>query len=205
MMEERITTLEAASDSNATALAALGNEMNDRFNRIETELSELRQNKADNDSLRGEIQLRFEMLRSAEEKDFKAASDNLSTHTAMIREDIDRRFNELRQELDRRFAEPREETNRRFGLVDDQFKQVEKRFQEVDKRFDEVDKRFDAVDKRFEAVDRRFEQVDKRFDRVEASIDELRKELQRFTRWGLGLLMMIAVAAISVAAKAFLG
>jgi hypothetical protein len=31
MMEERITILEAASDSNASALAALRNEMSDRF------------------------------------------------------------------------------------------------------------------------------------------------------------------------------
>ena len=40
MMEERLTTLESKSDSNAAALAALENDMNDRFNRIETELSE---------------------------------------------------------------------------------------------------------------------------------------------------------------------
>lgn len=50
MMDERMTKLEATSDSNATALAALGDDMNDRFNRIEAELGELRRNKADNES-----------------------------------------------------------------------------------------------------------------------------------------------------------
>ena len=62
-----------------------------------------------------------------------------------------------------------------------------------------------ASDKRFEAVDKRFEQVDKRLDRVQASIDELRKELQRFARWGLGLVVTIAIAAVTLVAKAILG
>lgn len=36
MMEERITKLEAASDSTVSTLAALENDMNDRFKHIET-------------------------------------------------------------------------------------------------------------------------------------------------------------------------
>jgi hypothetical protein len=54
-------------------------------------------------------------------------------------------------------------------------------------------------------VDKRFEQVDKHFEQVETSIADLRKELHHFSRWGLGLLTTIALAAISLVAKAFLG
>jgi hypothetical protein len=51
-----------------------------------------------------------------------------------MREDTNRRFEELRQDMNRRF-------------------------EAVDRRFEAIDSRFEAVDRRFEAVDRRFEAV----------------------------------------------
>jgi hypothetical protein len=62
-----------------------------------------------------------------------------------MREDTNRRFEELRQDMNRRFEELRQDMNHRFEAVD-------RRFEAVDRRFEAVDRRFEAVDRRFEAV-----------------------------------------------------
>jgi hypothetical protein len=55
-----------------------------------------------------------------------------------MREDTNRRFEELRQDMNHRFEELRQDMNYRFEAVD--------------RRFEAVDRRFEAVDRRFEAV-----------------------------------------------------
>jgi hypothetical protein len=62
-----------------------------------------------------------------------------------LREDTNRRFDELRQDMNHRFEELRQDMNHRFEAVD-------RRFEAVDRRFEAVDRRFEAVDRRFEAV-----------------------------------------------------
>ncbi len=159
MMDERLAQLEVKSDSNATALAALENDMNDRFNRIETELSELRQNKADNDS----TLYRLTNMQEEMNRRFGEVKEELQRRATELREHIDNKTTQAREENERRFAEARNENSRQFA------------------------------------------QVDKHFEQVETSIADLRKELHHFSRWGLGLLTTIALAAISLVAKAFLG
>ena len=63
-------------------------------------------------------------------EEFRALLDEMRS----MREDTNRRFEELRQDMN-------------------------SRFEAVDRRFEAVDRRFEAVDRRFEAVDRRFEAV----------------------------------------------
>jgi hypothetical protein len=74
----------------------------------------------------------------------------------------------LREDTNRRFEELRQDMNHRFEAVDHRFEELR---QDMNHRFEAVDRRFEAVDRRFEAVDRRFEAVDRRF---EAVIEELR-------------------------------
>jgi F0F1-type ATP synthase membrane subunit b/b' len=221
MMDERLTQLELRSDSNATALAALENDMDDRFNRIETELSELRQNKADSDStlyrltnmqeemnrrfgeVKEELQRRATELREHIDEKTKQTRDENERRFAELKEDITRRFNELRQEIDRRFEELRYDMDRHFSEFQHE---LNRRFAEfshdLERRLTEAK---DETSHQFAQVERHFEQVDKCFDRVETSITDLRKELHHFSRWGLGLLTTIALGAISLVAKAFLG
>jgi DNA anti-recombination protein RmuC len=169
MMEERLTTLESKSDSNAAALAALENAMNDRFNRIETEL------------IRSDTELRFDMLRSAEERDFKKAGEDLANSTALIREDMARRFTEMREETNRRFVELREDMNGKFA--------------DVDRRFAE----------QREATDRRFaemrDEMNRRFEEIESTVNET----NTFMRWMLGSQIIVVLAILGMAAKLISG
>jgi hypothetical protein len=111
-------------------------------------------------------------------EEFRALLDEMRS----MREDTNRRFEELRQDMnsrfeavdrrfeaiDRRFEELRQDMNSRFEAVDRRFEAVDRRFEELRQ---DMNSRFEAVDRRFEAVDRRFEAVDRRF---EAVIEELR-------------------------------
>jgi hypothetical protein len=103
-----------------------------------------------------------------------------------MREDSNRRYDELRRDMntrfeaaDRRFEALQHDMNARFEAADRRFEALQHdmnaRFEAVDRRFEalqhDMNARFEAVDRRFEAVDRRFEAVDRRF---EAIIEELR-------------------------------
>jgi hypothetical protein len=62
----------------------------------------------------------------------------------------------MREDTNRRFEELRQDMNRRFEAAD---RRAEELRQDMASRFEAVDRRFEAVDRRFEAVDRRFEAV----------------------------------------------
>ncbi|MES2164030.1 MAG: hypothetical protein V4476_22955 [Pseudomonadota bacterium] len=87
-MEERITKLEAVSDSTVAAVAALRTDMNDRFKLVDTQLAELRRQKVETDVILGRLDLQ-------------------ATQIA-----------DLRRYIDHRFTLSREETNLRFDQID---------------------------------------------------------------------------------------
>ena len=59
--------------------------------------------------------------------------------------DIDLRseMRALREDMDKRFEQMQVETAKRFEQVDKRFEQVDKRFEQVDKRFDQLTSRMD--------------------------------------------------------------
>ncbi|MBV7534316.1 hypothetical protein KW842_00915 [Duganella sp. sic0402] len=205
IMEERIQKLEATSNSHATAIAAMENDMNDRFNRIENELSELRQNKADNES----TLYRLTNLQDEMNRRFGEVKEDIQRRSVELRAHIDFTTSISREENERRFADMRRDFEVRFemlhGAQERHFEYVDKRFDQVDKRFEQVDKRFDQVDKRFEQMDGRFEQFGARLDRVESSVADLRKELHIFMRWSLGIHATVVLGVAALLAKAYLG
>jgi len=103
-MEERIAKLEAISDSTVAAVAVLRTDMNDRFKLIDTQLTELRRQKADIDRTQSKLE----------------ALENQITD---LRQYIDHRFSET----DRRF----EQVERRFQEQGEQIKELRSEFRFV--------------------------------------------------------------------------
>lgn len=177
IMEERIAKLEATSHSHATAIAAMENDMNDRLNRIEDELSKLRQNKADN----GSTLYRLTNLQ-----------DEMNRRFSEVKEDIERRSVELRAHIDFTTTISRDENERRFT---DMRRDFEVRIEMLRS----------TQERHFEYVDKRFERVDERLGRVESSVADLRKELHIFMRWSLGIHATVVLGVAALLAKAYLG
>lgn len=220
MMEDRLTTLEVTSDSNTAAIAALENEMNDRFNRIETELSELRQNKADNDStlyrltnLQDEMNRRFGEVKDEMRRSFSEVKEEAQRRSAELREHIDFTTTISRDENDRRFIDMRRDIEVRFEMMrsaqERDFKKVNDDMiatsLQVNQRFELVDQRFELVDQRFELVDQRFDRVEQRLSDVESSVNDLRKELHIFMRWSIGLHATVLLGLAALIAKSYFG
>jgi len=90
------------------------------------------------------------LMLKAQTNHFVHLDVDLRTEMKALREDMDKRFEQMQVE-------------------------AVKRFEQVDKRFEQVDKRFEQMQvetaKRFEQVDKRFEQVDKRFDQLTSRMD----------------------------------
>lgn len=103
-----------------------------------------------------------------------------TNHFAHLDQDLRQEMILLRQDMDKRFDENRKEMDRRF-------EQVNQRFAENRK---DMEQRFELVDKRFEQVDKRFEQVDRRFD-------EMMRRMDRFMFWSLGLTVAAAVFVVN--------
>ncbi len=60
-----------------------------------------------------------------------------------LREDMDKRFEQMQVETAKRFEQMQAETVKRFEQIDKRFEQVDKRFEQVDKRFDQLTSRMD--------------------------------------------------------------
>jgi len=187
-MEERITKLEATSNSHATAIAAMENDMNDRFNRIEDELSELRQNKADNES----TVYRLTNLQGEMNRCFSEIKEDIHRCFGEVKEDIERRSVELRAHIDFTTTISRDENERRFTDMRRDFEVRIEMLRSMQERH-------------FEYVDKRFERVDERLGRVESSVADLRKELHIFMRWSLGIHATVVLGVAALLAKAYLG
>ncbi|WP_090178588.1 MULTISPECIES: hypothetical protein [unclassified Duganella] len=188
IMEERITKLEATSNSHATAIAAMENDMNDRFNRIEDELSELRQNKADNES----TVYRLTNLQREMNRCFSEIKEDIHRCFGEVKEDIERRSVELRAHIDFTTTISRDENERRFTDMRRDFEVRIEMLRSMQERH-------------FEYVDKRFERVDERLGRVESSVADLRKELHIFMRWSLGIHATVVLGVAALLAKAYLG
>jgi hypothetical protein len=143
-----------------------------------------------------------------------------------MREESNRRFEELQHEIaqrfeavDQRFETLLHEMNQRFEAVDRRFEAVDRRFEAVDQRFEtllrEMNQRFEAVDRRFEAVDQRFETllremnqrfeaVDRRFEGVFAELREQRLHLSALgARVGRGLEFIVKGIVEEFAGESF--
>jgi hypothetical protein len=143
-----------------------------------------------------------------------------------MREESNRRFEELQHEIaqrfeavDQRFETLLREMNQRFEAVDRRFEAVDRRFEAVDQRFEtllrEMNQRFEAVDRRFEAVDQRFETllhemnqrfeaVDRRFEGVIAELREQRLHLSALgARVGRGLEFIVKGIVEEFAGESF--
>ncbi len=118
-----------------------------------------------------------------------------TNHFAHLDVDLRNEMVLLREDMDRRFEQAKLETAKQFEQVDKRLEQVDKRLEQFDKRLDQFDKRFEQVDKRFEQVDKRFEQADKRFELLTSRIDH-------FMIWSFAT--TISVGGIIVAAIKFL-
>jgi Mg2+ and Co2+ transporter CorA len=185
-MEERIQKLEATSNSHATAIAAMENDMNDRFDRIEDELSELRQNKAGSAS----TLYRLTNLQDEMNRRFGEVKEDIQRRSVELRAHIDFTTSISREENERRFADMRRDFEVRFEMLQGA---QERHFGYVDKRFEQVGKCSDPIDKRFE-----------RLVRVESSVADLRKELHIFMRWSLGIHATVLFGVAALLAKAYL-
>ena len=71
----------------------------------------------------------------------------------------------LREESNKRFEEMRKESNKRF----------EEMRKDMDKRFEAVDKRFEAVDKRFEEIHEEIMSIKGHLVRMDSDIEEIKK------------------------------
>ena len=118
-----------------------------------------------------------------------------TNHFAHLDVDLRNEMVLLREDMDRRFEQAKLETAKQFEQVDKRLEQVDKRLEQFDKRLDQFDKRFEQVDKHFEQVDKRFEQADKRFELLTSRIDH-------FMIWSFAT--TISVGGIIVAAIKFL-
>ena len=91
------------------------------------------------------------LMLKAQTNHFAHLDSDLRNEMILLRQDMDKRFEEMRVDMD-------------------------KRFEQVDKRFGEM--RVD-MDKRFEQVDKRFEQVDKRFELMQGELKNMQEELKK--------------------------
>ena len=91
-----------------------------------------------------------------------------TNHFVHLDVDLRSEMKALREDMDKRFEQMQVEAVKRFEQVDKRFEQVDKRFEQVDKRFEQMQV---ETAKRFEQVDKRFEQVDKRFDQLTSRMD----------------------------------
>lgn len=220
-MEERITKLEATSNSHATAIAAMENDMNDRFNRIEDELSELRQNKADNEStlyrltnLQREMNRCFSEVKEYIHRRFGEVKEDIRQRSGEVKDDIERRLNALKEDIERRSDDLREEIERRSIELRAHIDftttisrdENERRFTDMRRDFEvRIEMLRSMQERHFEYVDKRFERVDERLGRVESSVADLRKELHIFMRWSLGIHATVVLGVAALLAKAYLG
>ena len=82
----------------------------------------------------------------------------------------------LREDSNRRFEELRADMHQRFEAIDRRFEAVDRRFEAIDRRFEAIDRRFEAIDRRFEAVDRRFEAI---LETLREHTQQLREQAQQ--------------------------
>ena len=66
-----------------------------------------------------------------------------TNHFAHLDIDLRSEMRALREDMDKRFEQMQVETAKRFEQVDKRFEQVDKRFEQVDKRFDQLTSRMD--------------------------------------------------------------
>jgi hypothetical protein len=118
----------------------------------------------------------------------------------------------MREESNRRFEELQHEIAQRFEAVDQRFEtllhEMNQRFEAVDRRFEAVDRRFEAVDQRFETLlremNQRFEAVDRRFEGVFAELREQRLHLSALgARVGRGLEFIVKGIVEEFAGESF--
>ena len=105
---------------------------------------------------------------------------------------VEEELKHLREDSNRRFEEMQVNTNRRF---EEMLKYTDKRFEEM---FKYTDKRFEQVDKRFEAMQAN---TDKRFAEAQANTDKHFSHVnKRFTtmQWSINLSVAVIVALISI-------
>ncbi len=112
-----------------------------------------------------------------------------TNHFAHLDIDLRSEMHALREDMDKRFEQMQVETVKRFEQVDKRFEQMQI---ETVKRFEQVDKRFEQM--QVEAV-KRFEQVDKRFDQLTSRMDH-------FMIWSFAT--TLTVGGIVIAAIKFL-
>lgn len=112
---------------------------------------------------------------------------------------------ELREDINRRFDQLHEVLKSRFQHVDQRFEGVKQSFVSIDQRFENVDQRFDRVDQRFDDVRERHEQTNKRLDRIEIEMREMVRETRSFTRWVVSGQIGIALAILVMASKPYYG
>ena len=169
-IEQRIDQLESITadlikgqDSIARGLGILTVDTLSRFDRVDRNLQQLREDLAD---------VKQQGVRNA---------DNI--------DGLHERLNQLDRKIESEIGSLRGEMLRRFEQVDARFEQVDARFEQVDARFERVETeistlrgdmnaRFEAVDARFEAIDRRFDELEQRLnDKIDSKIDGLRTEM----------------------------
>jgi uncharacterized protein YhaN len=77
-----------------------------------------------------------------------------TNHFAHLDVDLRSEMKALREDMDKRFEQMQVETVKRFEQVDKRFEQVDKRFEQMQvetaKRFEQVDKRFDQLASRMD-------------------------------------------------------
>ncbi len=112
-----------------------------------------------------------------------------TNHFAHLDIDLRSEMHALREDMDKRFEQMQVEAVKRFEQVDKRFEQMQV---ETVKRFEQVDKRFEQM--QVEAV-KRFEQVDKRFDQLTSRMDH-------FMIWSFAT--TLTVGGIVIAAIKFL-
>jgi predicted nuclease with TOPRIM domain len=112
-----------------------------------------------------------------------------TNHFAHLDVDLRSEMKALREDMDKRFEQMQIETV--------------KRFEQVDRRFEQVDKRFEQM--QIETV-KRFEQVDKRFEQMQAEttkrFDQLTSRMDHFMIWSFAT--TLTVGGIVIAAIKFL-
>jgi hypothetical protein len=111
----------------------------------------------------------------------------------------------MREESNRRFEELQHEIAQRFEAVDQRFETL---LHEMNQRFEAVDRRFEAVDQRFETLlhemNQRFEAVDRRFEGVIAELREQRLHLSALgARVGRGLEFIVKGIVEEFAGESF--
>ena len=73
-----------------------------------------------------------------------------TNHFAHLDVDLRNEMVLLREDMDKRFEQAKIETARQFEQVEKRFEQVEKRFEQVERRFEQVDKRFEVLTSRMD-------------------------------------------------------